>query len=56
MPRGKDEETRWLALAAEARIIAQEMTDPTARAVMIKIAQGYENLARLSERRRKHSS
>ena len=56
MPSGKNEETRWLALAAEARAVAAEMTDPTARAIMIKIAQGYENLARLAEKRRKNSS
>jgi hypothetical protein len=56
MPSGKNEEARWLALAAEARAIAAEMTDPTARAIMIKIAQGYENMARLAEKRRKSSS
>jgi hypothetical protein len=56
MPSGKDEETRWLALAAEARGVAAETTDPTARAVMIKIAQGYGNMARLAEKRRKNSS
>jgi hypothetical protein len=55
MSSGKDEEIRWLALAAEARGIAGEMTDPTARAIMIKIAQGYENMARLAERRRKNT-
>jgi hypothetical protein len=56
MPSDKDDETRWLALAAEARAVAAEITDPTARAIMIKIAQGYENMARLSEKRRKNSS
>jgi hypothetical protein len=52
----KDEETRWLALAAEARGVAAELTDLTARSIMTKIAEGYENLARLAERRRKNSS
>jgi hypothetical protein len=56
-PDGRDEVARWLALAAEARAVAaEEITDPTARAIMLKIAQGYENLARLAERRQKFSS
>jgi hypothetical protein len=56
MPSDKDEVARWLALAAEARQVAAEMTDPTARAIMLKIADGYENLARRAEGRGKHSS
>jgi hypothetical protein len=47
---------RWLALAAEARAIAAEMTDPTARATMWKIAEGYENLTKLAEKRQKPTS
>jgi hypothetical protein len=56
MPSGKDEIIRWLALAAEARAISEEMTDPAARATMLKIAEGYENLARRAENRQKSSS
>jgi hypothetical protein len=51
-----EEIARWLALAAEARSVADELTDPTARAIMLKIAQGYENLARLAKSRQKSSS
>lgn len=38
--------SRWWALAAEARMVAGEMTDPQARAIMLKIAEAYERLAR----------
>lgn len=51
MPPGKDEMSRWLALAAEARSVANETTDPAARAIMLKIAESYENLARRAEKR-----
>ena len=50
MPSGNDEAVRWLALAAWARAIAREMTDPDAREIMLKIAQGYEDLARRAEK------
>jgi hypothetical protein len=51
MPSGRDDIARWLALAAEARAIAAEMTDPGARATMLKIAEGYENAARIAKKR-----
>ena len=50
MPSGNDEAVRWLALAAWARATAEEMTDPDAREVTIKIAEGYEELARRAEK------
>jgi hypothetical protein len=53
MPAGKDEEVRWLALAAWARATAEEMIDPHSREIMLKIAEGYENLARRAEKRQK---
>jgi hypothetical protein len=56
MPSDKDNIARWLALAAEARVVATEMADLTARATMRKIAEGYENLANLVEKRQKSSS
>jgi hypothetical protein len=56
MPSSRDEVARWLALAAEARAVAAEMTEPAARAIMFKIAEGYENLARRAEGRQKNSS
>jgi len=52
----KDNVALWLALAAEAREVATTMTDPTSRATMLKIARGYENLARIAAARRKNSS
>ncbi|MFZ1103412.1 MAG: hypothetical protein WAN86_11315 [Hyphomicrobiaceae bacterium] len=43
-------------MAAEARAVANEMTDPQARQIMLKIAEGYERLARRAEARKKTSS
>jgi hypothetical protein len=40
-------------LAAEANAVAEEMTDPRAREIMLKIAEGYERLARRAEARQK---
>jgi hypothetical protein len=56
MPSGGDEMAYWRALAAEARRVAAEMTDPAARLIMLKIAQGYEHMARVVDERRKNSS
>jgi hypothetical protein len=56
MPPDHDNPSRWMALAAEARAVADEMTDPQARQVMLKIAEGYERLARRAEARRKASN
>jgi hypothetical protein len=53
MPSGRDEVAYWFALAAEARHVAAEMTDPTARLITLKIAQGYEHMARVVDERRK---
>jgi hypothetical protein len=35
----------WLALAAEAQALAEELTDERARRTMMLIARGYEVLA-----------
>jgi hypothetical protein len=35
--------------------VAEEMTDPKAREIMLKIARGYERLARRAESRTKGS-
>jgi hypothetical protein len=56
MPPDRDNPSRWWALAAEARAVATEMTDPQARKIMLKIAEGYERLARRAEGRNKGST
>jgi hypothetical protein len=56
MAQDCDSPSRWWALAAEARAVAAEMTDPQARKVMLKIAEGYEHLARRAEARQKGST
>jgi hypothetical protein len=56
MPPDSENPSRWWALAAEARAVADEMTDPKAHEIMLKIAQGYERLARRAEARRKGSN
>jgi hypothetical protein len=41
----------WLSRAEEARVIAEQMTDPQARASMLRVAQEYEKLAERAEAR-----
>jgi hypothetical protein len=48
-----DHAARWWALAAEARAVAAEMTDPEARRIMLRIASWYEVLARYAEARQR---
>ena len=36
----------WLALAQDARAIAERLTDVSARQTMLGIAEGYEKMAR----------
>jgi len=49
-----DPSARWRVLVAEAREIADQMTDPEAKLIMLSIAQVYEHLAlRADERRAK---
>jgi hypothetical protein len=56
MPLSGDDASRWRALAEEVRSVAAEMTEPDARQTMLRIAEGYERLARYAEARRKKSS
>jgi hypothetical protein len=46
-----DPSARWSVLAAEAREVADEMTDPEAKLVMLSIAQVYEALAERARER-----
>jgi hypothetical protein len=56
MPSDRDNSpSRWWALAAEACAVAAEMTDPQTRQIMLKIAEGYERLARRARARDKSS-
>lgn len=45
MPSEIDVEERWRSLAAEARVLAGNMTDAEARRLMLSIAAGYDLLA-----------
>ena len=47
-----DDAARWDSLAAEANELANEMTDPESRRVMLNIAAAY---ARLAERARQRA-
>jgi hypothetical protein len=42
-------------LALEARAVANELTDPDAKRIMLDIAEGYELLTRRAEQREKSS-
>jgi hypothetical protein len=49
----EDGAARWRGMAAEARAVAAEMTDPEARQIMLSIAEAYDRLARYAEARKK---
>ena len=53
MPSNVDIAERWRTLAAEARAAADEMTDPESKRALLRIAEGYERLARRAEARKK---
>ena len=42
--------THWLSLARDARRVAENLTDETARGHMISCAEAYERLAALAEK------
>lgn len=52
MPAHTGDAERWRKLAVEAREIADAMTDPDAKRVMLFIAQGYKLLAERAEARK----
>jgi hypothetical protein len=47
-----DPALRWQALADEARTIADQMTDPQQKLILLTIARGYERLAERAATRR----
>lgn len=50
-----DSAERWRELAEEARAVADKLTDPDAKQVMLRIAEGYELLIRRAKDRKKDS-
>jgi hypothetical protein len=51
MPHRVDDARRWRAQAEAARTIADQMTDPERKRVMVDIALGYMELARMADAR-----
>ena len=46
-----DDPDYWRERASEARAMAEQLRDPSAKEALIKIAEGYEYLARQAVRR-----
>jgi hypothetical protein len=51
MAADSDGEARWRKLAADARAVADQLTDPQSKQIMISIAQAYERLADFAAKR-----
>jgi hypothetical protein len=48
----RDDAKHWRQRARESRSIADRLDDPAARRTMLQIAEAYEQLAELAEKRR----
>ncbi len=48
-----DKPAHWLERAEEARSIAEQLSDPESRRMMLRIAEDYERLATHARRRKK---
>jgi hypothetical protein len=46
-----DEPEHWRERAKKARNVAEQLTDPTVRAMMLRIAENYERLAEHAQHR-----
>jgi hypothetical protein len=46
-----DDPEHWRQRAKESRALADQLDDPTAKQTLLEIAQSYERLAELAERR-----
>jgi hypothetical protein len=55
VPSNVDNAERWRKLAEEARAVADQLTDPGAKQIMVRIAEGYELLTRRAEARKNTS-
>jgi len=51
-PEATDPVARWRVLAEEARTVADQMSDPEAKVILLTISQGYEHLAQRAEARK----
>jgi hypothetical protein len=49
----RDKPARWLERAEEAHSIAEQLSDPESRRMMLRIAEDYERLATHARRRKK---
>jgi hypothetical protein len=47
----QDNPTHWRQLAQDARATAKQLDDPDAKRTMIEIAENYEQLASIAERK-----
>jgi hypothetical protein len=47
----KDDPKHWRQLAREARAAADQLDDPEAKRTMLEIAENYEQLASLAEKK-----
>jgi hypothetical protein len=45
VPEEQNTEERWRALAEEAFSISQRLADPSAKSIMLRIAEAYRGLA-----------
>jgi len=48
-----DDPKHWRQRAEQARALAEQMSDPTSREMMLGIVKDYEQLAEWAEQRRK---
>jgi hypothetical protein len=51
MPRRIDNSRHWRARAEEARELAEQMTNPEAKRIMLGIAVSYVGLAQIADQR-----
>jgi hypothetical protein len=51
-----DDPKHWRSRAEEARAVAEHMTDPISKQMMLNVAADYERLAKRAEERRAKAS